>query len=69
MLCKFLSRKLIAFLMGFVAGIVLCLFGKLDATASNFIIAMTGIYLGGNVLNDLKFKNGMGEIKGKENDK
>ena len=51
---KFFSRKLVVFLLGFVSGIVLTFFGKLDSTVANFICTMTGIYLAGNVVGSIK---------------
>jgi hypothetical protein len=66
MLCKFFSRKLFVFLLGFITGTTLCLLGKLDPTAANFIEVMTAVYLGGNVLNAIKFNTKLGstnEIK------
>ena len=61
MLCKFLSRKLLVFLLGFGSGILLCVFGKLDSTASTFICTMTGVYLAGNVVNGIKNIYGGGD--------
>lgn len=52
--CKFFSRKLVVFLLGFISGVSLIFVGKLDSTASNFICTMTGIYLAGNVINGIK---------------
>lgn len=51
---KFCSRKLVIFLLGFISGIVLTFFGKLDSTVANFICTMTGIYLAGNVIGSVK---------------
>jgi hypothetical protein len=54
LICKFLSRKLAVFLLGFLSGIVLIAFGKLDSVASGFICTMTGVYLVGNVATGFK---------------
>lgn len=51
---KFFSRKLVVFLIGFISGLVLTFFGKLDSTVSGFICTMTGIYLAGNVVGSFK---------------
>ena len=43
------GRKTVVWIISFITGLVMASFGKLDATASDFIIQMAAVITAGNV--------------------